>query len=100
VAGGPRSQEGFYLVEGAPGPSRLGTGDAKDLNPESVRDAPGQSPEVAMSKVCGLMPTHIEGDGSDAASPRRLAFQRQVGGGAVQSAPFQDGVGPGAESLP
>ena len=30
--------------EGAPGPSHLGTGDATDLNPESVRDAPGQTP--------------------------------------------------------
>jgi hypothetical protein len=30
--------------EGAPGPSLSGTGDATDLNPESVRDTPGQSP--------------------------------------------------------
>jgi hypothetical protein len=37
--------------EGAPGPSHSGTGDATDLNPESVRDAPGQSPEVAIADV-------------------------------------------------
>ena len=31
-------------LAGAPGPSHSGTGDATDLNLESVRDAPGQSP--------------------------------------------------------
>jgi hypothetical protein len=30
--------------EGAPGPSRSGTGDTTDFNPESVRNIPGQSP--------------------------------------------------------
>jgi hypothetical protein len=38
--------------EGATGPSHSGTGDATDLNPESVRDAPSQSPEVALRDLC------------------------------------------------
>jgi hypothetical protein len=34
---------------GAPGPSHSGTGDATDLNPESVRDALGQSPLTSIA---------------------------------------------------
>jgi hypothetical protein len=42
--------------EGAPGPSHSGTGDATDFNPESVRDAAGQSPYVAQCSQIGWVP--------------------------------------------
>ena len=51
TAGGP--DPGYFQTtnEGAPGPSNSGTGDALDLNSESVRDAPGQSREVAQGSA-------------------------------------------------